>query len=153
MKLNIIYLSLLSVAAATGCYQTVHFVLPPEDTDVQDDAAPHDGQDLQDHDARPDAPDTAEAVDNGADPFHDPLHDDVGIDDGSDVDTADGNDALEEDAVADAADVEEGEIFEPYPAGDFTLTDYNADSPTYLQERTMSAAGGKVVVLFFLSYG
>ena len=111
MKLRIIFLSFLSVAAATGCFQTVDFILPPEDTDVQDDG--------QDQDARPDSPEPPDAAEG----------------------------------VGDAADIEDGETFEPYPAGDFTLTDYNADSPTYLQERTLSAARGKVVVLFFLSYG
>lgn len=140
--------------AGTGCYQTVHFNMPPGDADASDDAAAHDGQDIQDHDAVPETPDAVEAADGG-DLIHDP-HPDDGPQDDVAVDAADavdGEDAVAEDVVADAADVEEEETFEPYPAGDFTLTDYNADSSTYLQERELSTATGKVIVLFFLSYG
>jgi len=40
-----------------------------------------------------------------------------------------------------------------YQAPDFALIDVNPDSPTYEQERRLSDARGKVVVLYFASYG
>lgn len=45
------------------------------------------------------------------------------------------------------------EILEPYPAPDFALVDYNPASPTYLLERRLSDAHGKVIVLYFVGYG
>ncbi len=40
----------------------------------------------------------------------------------------------------------------PQPAPNFTLTDTNADSPTYGQARQLSEAQGRVIVIHFALY-
>ncbi len=97
-------------------------------------------------------PDAADAIEDEIP--DDPL--DMEIDE--DSDTADGTGVEElEDIVeiadlidADADDIDEEEE-EPL-SKDFTRTDYNPDSITYEQERTLSEMVGKVIVLSFYSY-
>jgi hypothetical protein len=46
-----------------------------------------------------------------------------------------------------------GYPFAPFTPGDFSLTDVNPDSPTYQQTRALSETHGKVVIVYFVSYG
>jgi len=62
------------------------------------------------------------------------------------VDTAD------LDGVEEIEDMLDGEIFDPYPAPNFTLVDANPDSSTYHAIRTLSGARGKVIVLYFVGF-
>ena len=46
-----------------------------------------------------------------------------------------------------------GPPFAPFEPSDFSLTDVNPDSPTYQQARALSETHGKVVIVYFVSYG
>ena len=41
----------------------------------------------------------------------------------------------------------------PEPAPDFTLTDLNPASPTYMEDRSVSDMVGKVLLIYFANYG
>lgn len=76
----------------------------------------------------------------------DPAAEDVTVEEEPEAEVLDGED------VQDAADEEETG-FVPYPAPDFTLADMNPASPTYEETRSLSDEAGKVIILFFVSYG
>jgi len=59
---------------------------------------------------------------------------------------------LTDSAVADAAPAVL-DAWVPYTAPDFTLTDDNANSPTFGQARTVWGVSGKVLILYFASFG
>ena len=123
---------------------------PDEITDdgeiVEEDAA---SDESGDPDEDPDAADVIE--DEVPD---DPL--DVKLDEDSDV--ADGTDVEELEDIVEVADLIDtdiediGEEEEEPLSKDFTLMDYNPDSITHLEERTLSEMVGKVIVLSFWSY-
>jgi hypothetical protein len=51
-----------------------------------------------------------------------------------------------------ACEGDPGGAVDPYPAPDFTLSDLNPTSPTYLEQRSLSEARGSVVALYFGSF-
>ena len=142
------------------------------DADVSDDAARPDDGEAGEENVVEDGENEGEAVDE---PIDDAAGEE-GIDAGQDLE---GDAALdrEEDPVEDATeedlrqdgDAQDGEAAEDdgdgdappdaeeeawcEPAPDFMLQDYNPDSATYLENRTLSETRGKVMVVSFWSYG
>jgi len=111
---------------------------PVQEPDVDGPAA----EDLGPEEAAPEDPVDLDDLDEWADDI--PGED---YEDGLDaVDTAD-LDGFEE-----IEDMPEGEIFDPYPAPNFTLVDANPDSSTYHAVRTLSGVRGKVIVLYFVGF-
>ena len=99
-----------------------------------------------DHEEDPGAPEDGPPPDDANDPDGEPPDEDL-------ADPLDVPDDTEIAEVEEAEDIPEGEIFEPYPATNFTLVDSNPSSSTYHDARTLSGARGKVILLFFVSFG
>lgn len=164
---HVVIAALAVLAAAGGCFNS---------SKSSEDAGPDPDTIEQDHSedfARPDedaAGDPVQDPDPDAPDAEDPAIEDPAVEDwvddleDRDEDTADdvpGEDAGDDFDAVDAADLEgieeiedmlDGEIFDPYPAPNFTLVDANPDSSTYHEIRTLSGARGKVIVLYFVGF-
>ena len=62
-------------------------------------------------------------------------------------------DARPADAPLPDARLADAQLDDAGPAPDFTLPDLNPGSPTYGQDRSVLSAGGKVIVLYFATFG
>jgi hypothetical protein len=113
---------------------------PVEGTDPE--AIPDGGDSAED----PGAPEDGPPPDDANDPEGEPPAEDLADPLDSPVDT-------EITEVEEAEDISDGEIFDPYPAPNFTLVDSNPSSSTYHDVRTLSGVRGKVIILFFISFG
>lgn len=153
---------LAAALAGGGCFNS--------SKDGQD--AEHDPETIEEQDRSEDlsAPDEDAAGDPVQDPDADAVPDseDPAIEDRTETEDAaeaaddvPGDEAPDEVVDADMTDMDEaeeiedmadGEVFDPYPAPDFTLVDANSASSTYHEIRTLSGARGKVIVLYFVGF-
>jgi hypothetical protein len=119
------------------------------DPDIEDDPAD------ADEDADDGGPDAADGVEEDVEDADegDEVSDLVEVEEVEEVEEAeDMAEALDADEIDEIEDLFDGEVFDPYPAPNFTLVDVNLASSTYHDIRTLSGARGKVLVLNFTGF-